>query len=78
MEDNKPEEQEVQNDNNQQNLAAPENKDGVDDTSKQAQKDEIEAPEDPLGSGDEVQVLEEEVEDEQDAGPVKPKKKRRR
>ena len=76
-ENNKPEEPEVQNDNNQETPDAPENKEETGDNANQEQKDEIENPEEPLGSGDEIQVLEED-EEGQDEEPNKPKKKRRR
>ena len=76
-ENNKPEDQEVQNDNNQETPDVPENKEENADNSDQVQKDEIENPEEPLGSGDEIQVLEED-EEGQDEEPNKPKKKRRR
>ena len=81
-ENNKPEEeqevqQEVAVDNVEETPEVVENKEETGDNADQAPKDEIENPEEPLGSGDEIQVLEED-EEGQDEEPNKPKKKRRR
>ena len=78
MEDQKPEEQEDQKNDNQETLVAEVKQDEVVDTVKPAQNDEIENPEDPLGSGDEVHVVEEEEDDGEQADPSRPKKRRRR
>ena len=78
MEENKQEGEQENPENTQQADLAPPVEQDVDNGSKEAQKDEIEDKEEALASGDEIQVVEEDVEGGEDDDASRPKKKRRR